>query len=181
LTRIPPMNAAEAKGEARDLLEGVQQRLGMTPNMMKLIAASPVVRGAYLSFRVALASGTLDAKFCEQIALAVAQINGSEYCLCQHTAAAEKMGLSEAEIAASRRASSDDAKKDAGLKLASDLLLKRGQINPDGLRHVRAAGYNDAEIVELVASVALEMLANYFNAVAGTDVDFPNVSTTLCL
>jgi AhpD family alkylhydroperoxidase len=152
----------------------------MTPNMMKFMAASPVVCRAYLSFRVALASGTLDARFREQIALAVAQINGSEYFLSQHTSAAEKMGLTEAEIAASRRASSDDAKKDAGLKLASDLVLMRGKINPDGPRHVRAAGYKDAEIVELVANVALEMLATYFDAVAGTEGDFPNLYTTLC-
>ena len=41
---------------------------------------------------------------------------------------------------------------------------------------VKAAGYDDAEVIEIVAHVALNILTNYVNEVAKTDIDFPVVS-----
>ena len=37
----------------------------------------------------------------------------------------------------------------------------------------QAAGVSDAEITEVVANTALNLLTNYFNHVADTVVDFP--------
>lgn len=42
---------------------------------------------------------------------------------------------------------------------------------------VRAAGFNDQELVEIVAHVGVNVFTNYFNNVARTVVDFPHVST----
>jgi uncharacterized peroxidase-related enzyme len=179
MARIWRVDPAEATGEVKELLDGVQDRLGMTPNMMKIMARSPAALRGYLSLSVALAGGMLDAKFREQIALAVAQVNNCEYCLSRHAAIARRMGLSEAEIAASRRSCSDDAKKRAGLKFATELVVLRGRIGDERVCSVRAAGYSDAEIVEVVANVALNIFANYLNQVAETEVDFPRVSTAL--
>jgi uncharacterized peroxidase-related enzyme len=158
------------QAEAEALLHGVQERLGMTPKMMKVMAASPAVLGGYLSLSVALTGGTLDPKFREQIGLAVAQANNSDYCLSRHTVNAKKMGLTEAEIAAARQSRSDDPKRDAGLKFAMKLVIFRGQVNDADLARVRAAGYSDAEIVEVVANVAFYIFANYFNHVAEQEV-----------
>jgi alkylhydroperoxidase family enzyme len=52
---------------------------------------------------------------------------------------------------------------------------KRGHVNDEALQNVRAAGYSDAELVEIVLHVALNTLTNYVNEVAKTDVDFPVV------
>src|SRR5579863_3833304 len=179
MARMRQINPAEASGQAKILLDGVQERLGMTANMMKIMAASPAVLGGYLSFRTALAESALDAHFRVQIALAVAQANNSEYCLARHTATARRIGLTEAEIDASRRSCSEDEKKDVGLKFARALVIFRGRISGEGIRRLRAAGYSDAEVVEIVANVALEIFGNYFNEVAGTDLDFPRVPAAL--
>jgi AhpD family alkylhydroperoxidase len=179
MARIRQVDPAEASGQAKTLLGGVQERLGMTPNMMKIMAVSPAVLGGYLSFRTALADATLDARFRLQIALAVAQANDSEYCLARYTAVARRMGLSEAEIDASRRFWSEDVKKDAGLKFARALVVFRGRISDQSIRGMRVAGYSDAEIIEVVANVALEIFSNYFNEVAGTEPDSPNMSGTV--
>jgi alkylhydroperoxidase family enzyme len=40
---------------------------------------------------------------------------------------------------------------------------------------VKAAGYTDAQVVEIVAHVALNTLTNYVNEVLGTEIDFPVV------
>jgi alkylhydroperoxidase family enzyme len=47
------------------------------------------------------------------------------------------------------------------------------------LKRVRAAGFSDAEITEIVANVALNVFTNYFNLVARTVIDFPRVEVTL--
>jgi AhpD family alkylhydroperoxidase len=167
---------AEAEGEARELLDGVQQRLGMTLTAMRVMAASPTALGGYMSFSAALAGGTLDAKFREQIGLIVALVNDSDHCLFRHAALARRMGMSESEITACLESRSNDAKTDAGLKFVSQLALCRGRVNKDAVQRVRKAGYGEAEIVEIVANVAMEIFTNYFNHVAGTEVDFPKVS-----
>lgn len=43
------------------------------------------------------------------------------------------------------------------------------------LAAAREAGVSDAELLEVVANVALNVFTNYFNIVAGTEIDFPLV------
>ena len=58
-------------------------------------------------------------------------------------------------------------------------MLERGSVSDDALGRIRTAGYSEGEIVELVANVALNILTNYVNRVAGTEIDFPRVSLEL--
>ena len=146
----------------------------MTPNMMKVMAASPAVLGGYLSLSAALAGGTLDKRFRQQIALAVAQANNSEHSLSLQTAIAKRMGMNDGEILASQQWRSDDAKHDAGLKFATQLVTLQGRASEEAVRRVRAAGYSDAEMAEIVANVALTLFTNYFNHVAGTEEASPS-------
>ena len=44
---------------------------------------------------------------------------------------------------------------------------------PDAVQAVRMAGYDDAQIVEIVQHVALNTWTNYVNSVAQTEIDFP--------
>jgi uncharacterized peroxidase-related enzyme len=179
IQRITAINPAEATGKTKQLLSGVQAKLGMTPNMMKTMAAAPAVIDAYLGFATALGTGRLDAKFREQIALAVGQANACEYCLSAHSAIGKMVGLKPDEIAESRGAHSPDAKRDAGLQFAQSLVVQRGEVSDQALERVKAAGYTDGDVAEIVANVAINIFTNYFNHVARTDVDFPRVSVAL--
>lgn len=179
MQRINAINPATATGKAKQLLDGVQAKLGMTPNMMKTMAAAPAVLEAYLNMGANLGTGTLDAKFREQIALAVAQANSCEYCLAAHSAIGKMVGLAPQEIHASREAHAADAKRDAGLHFAQLLVVERGNVSDEGLAAVKAAGYADGEIAEIIANVALNIFTNYFNHVARTEVDFPKVNVRL--
>ena len=42
---------------------------------------------------------------------------------------------------------------------------------------VKAAGYDDAQLIEIVMHVALNTWTNYINEVGKTDIDFPVVET----
>jgi uncharacterized peroxidase-related enzyme len=175
-TRISPANNTE---QTRRLLDSVQQSLGVTPNMMRTMAHSPAALEGYLALTKALSRGALTPGFREQIALAVAQENQCNYCLSAHSTLGKGAGLKEEEILAARRGQSANAKQDAGLRFVEQVARQHGQISDEALRLVRQAGHSDAEIAEMVAHIALNVFTNYFNLVAGTEIDFPAVSSEL--
>ena len=175
MSRIQPVSYEQSTGRAKELLDRVKAKLGMTPNMMKTMAQSAPVLEAYLNFNTALGGGTLDARLREQIALISAEVNGCGYCASAHTAIGKMVGLGEDAILAARRGSSIDARTDAALKFARNLIVNRGEVSDADVRAVQDAGFSDGEVGELVANVALNIFTNYFNTVAGTDIDFPKV------
>lgn len=177
--RIAAIHPATATGKAKQLLDVVQAKMGMTPNMTKTMAAAPATLEAYLSFSTILASGTLTAKFREQIALTVAQANSCEYCLSAHSTVGKMVGLAPDAIRAAREAHATDPKQDAGLRFAQAVVVERGAVSDQAVAAVKAAGYTDGEITEIIANVALNIFTNYFNNVARTEVDFPKVNVTL--
>ena len=175
MPRLKAIETAEADPKAKALLEGVDRKMGMTPNLMRTMANSPAVLEAYLGFRNALGAGVLSPKLREQIALTVSELNGCNYCLSAHSALGKMVGLGDEEIADSRRGVSPDRKTEAVLQFARKLVSERGWVSDDDMATVRAAGTSDAEIAEVVGHVAANIFSNYFNHVADTEVDFPDV------
>lgn len=179
MQRINAIDPAVATGKAKDLLDAVKAKLGLVPNMMRTMAQSPAVLESYLNFSGALASGTLSAGLREQIALTVAEANGCEYCLSAHTAIGKLAGLDEGELISSRRAESADARAEAALKFAQAVVKSKGRVNDDAFKAVRAAGYGDKEIAEIIANVAINIFTNYFNNAIQVEVDFPRAKIGL--
>ena len=175
MARIQPISYEEATGKVKELLTGVKQALGMTPNMMKTMAQSPAVLEAYLNFSATLGGGSLDAKLREQIALVSAEVNGCGYCAAAHTAIGKMIGLGEDEILAARKGHSIDARANAALQFARNVIVNRGEISDADLQAVKDVEFSDGEISEILATVALNIFTNYFNLIARTDVDFPRV------
>ena len=175
MSRIPtPATIDAASAAARPMLEAVQKHLGSVPNMFRLTATSPAALEGYLSLSGALDKGVLNAMTRERIALAIAQVNGCGYCLAAHTYLGKNLAkLDDAEIAANRSGRSKDTKANAAVRFATKIAHERGAVNDADFASIRAAGYSDAEIVEIVAHVALNTLTNYINEVFKTDVDFP--------
>lgn len=175
MSRIPTVPTIDsAPAAARPLLEAVRHKLGVVPNLFRVLANSPAALEGYLGLSGALAKGALDAPTRERIALAVAERNGCDYCLAAHSYLGGKVaGLDAAEIAANRDGRSSDPRADAAVRFAAGIVADRGHVAEAAVTAVRAAGYTDAEIVEIVVHVALNTLTNYVNEVAGTAVDFP--------
>jgi uncharacterized peroxidase-related enzyme len=179
MSRIPtPATIEDAPAASRPLLEGVKKQLGSVPNMFRLISNSPAALEGYLGLSGALNKGALPAQTRERIALAIAEINGCTYCLSAHTYLGKNLAkLDDAEIAANRSGASNDPKADAAVRFAVKVVNARGHVTGDDLTAVKSAGYDDAQVIEIVLHVALNTWTNYFNEVAKTDVDFPLVQT----
>lgn len=175
MSRIPTFASIAAAPEAtRPLLEAVNQQFGQVPNLFRLVANSPAALEGYLAMSGALAKGRLPAQTRERIALAVAEINACGYCLAAHTYVGSQLAkLDEAEIAANRQGRSQDAKADAAVRFAALVATQRGHVADADVQAVRAAGYDDAQIVEIVQHVALNTWTNYINEVGKTAIDFP--------
>jgi alkylhydroperoxidase family enzyme len=84
-------------------------------------------------------------------------------------------GLSQEQLDASREGRSADSKASSALRFAQAVLERRGAVSDQELASVRAAGFSDGQIAEIIAHVALNVFTNYFNRAAGTDIDFPVV------
>lgn len=174
MSRISIPTAEQSPAASLPLLDAVLKQLGVVPNLMKLVGNSPAALEGYLSLNGAMAKGVLDLPLREQLALATAQFNGCDYCLAAHGYLGKNLAkLSDAEMMSARGARSADARADAALRFAHRVAAERGHVSGDDLAAVRAAGFDDAAIVEIVVNVALNVLTNYINNVAQTDVDFP--------
>ncbi|ACK51490.1 alkylhydroperoxidase like protein, AhpD family [Methylocella silvestris BL2] len=177
MSRIPtPATIDDAPAASRPLLEAVKKQLGVAPNLFRLIATSPAALEAYLGLSGALSKGALPAPTRERIALAIAEFNGCDYCLSAHSYLGRNLAkLDEAEVAANRAGRSNDPKADAAVRFALKVAQARGHIDEDAFLAVKNAGYDDAQIIEIIFHVAANVLTNYLNEALTTDIDFPVV------
>jgi uncharacterized peroxidase-related enzyme len=178
MSRIPiPASIESAPAASRPLLEAVKKQLGSVPNLFRLVANSPAALESYLGLFGALNKGDLAAPTRERIALAIAEFNGCSYCLSAHTYLGKNLTkLDDSEIAANRSGASNDPKANAAVRFAIKVARERGHVSEADVNAVKAAGYNDAQVIEIVLHVALNTWTNYVNEVAKTDIDFPLVT-----
>ena len=178
MTRLKALSPDDASGKTKELFNGIHGKLGMVPNMMRTMGNSSAVLEGYLQLSGALAKGSLGAKTGELIALTVAESNTCDYCLSAHSFIGEKLvGIDTHALSIAREGKSNNPKTDAALKFAQVLLNKKGAVNDADVKAVKAAGHTDGEVGEIVAHVALNVLTNYFNKTANTEIDFPVVSS----
>ena len=174
MARLTALDPDLATGKTKALFDAVQAKMGRVPNMMRTMGNSPALLEGYLSFSTSLGNNSLGAKLREQLALTVAEANCCDYCLAAHSFVAENMvHLSPETIEASRTLRPIDAKTDAALIFARQLVAQRGQVSDEDVAAVRAAGFSEAQVGEIVGQVALSIFTNYFNNTAGTTRDFP--------
>jgi uncharacterized peroxidase-related enzyme len=175
MTRIAVVDPQTATGEAKQLLDAVQSGLGMVPNFIRVLANSPAALNAFLGIHAIAATGKLDPKTRERIALAVAEQNACQYCVSAHTAIGRKVGLDNQEMLANRMGRSADAKAEAALTFAQALVKHTGQLSRSEFDAVRAGGHSDGEIVEIITHVAMNIFTNLLGKATQVEIDFPKI------
>jgi uncharacterized peroxidase-related enzyme len=168
---IPAPERVDPK--AQRLLDAFEKSLGFVPNMMRVMSHAPAVLAGYAQLSSALAGGRLSEELREKIGLHIAEENQCEYCVSAHTAIAGGAGLSVESILDARRGAVVDTREQAALDFAKAVVDAKGLVADEDVARVRAAGYDDGAIAEIVANVVFTIYTNYFNNVAGTEVDFP--------
>ncbi|MBN3759242.1 carboxymuconolactone decarboxylase family protein [Burkholderia sp. Ac-20365] len=161
--------------ESQDMLNAVARQLRFVPAVFRAASISPDALTAMTQLQSAIAK-VLDARTFARIGLAVSQVNKCKYCLSLHTYLGMNYGgLSPAEMLLNRQGDSVDPKARALVRFVQEMIVKRGKIDDGELRMIRAAGFEDAQIVEIVAASAYCTFTNLINNVFDTRVDFPEV------
>jgi uncharacterized peroxidase-related enzyme len=162
--------------ESKPTLEAFTSNIGFTPNMMAAFANSPIAFNAWAALLGSL-SKALDVKTRDSIGLAVSEVNRCNYCLTVHSFTAEHMAkLSADEIILARKGLAKDPKRNAALQFARKVIETRGHVTDADLAAVRAAGFTEANVIEIVTLVAMYSLTNFFNNVFDPEKDFPAVA-----
>ena len=178
MTRITLIDPANATDETSQQLAQIKAAFGMVPNMFKAAANSPAALSSLWGAFAALGGGRLGAKLGEQIAVAIADRNNCTYCLAAHTGLGRKAGATPLEMADAQAGRSTDPRTAAALAFAVKVVDQRAGIEATDVDALRAAGFDDAEIVEIVAHIALNLFTNYLNVALDVPVDFPAVKLT---
>lgn len=100
-TTVKPVEYDEAPAEVKAVYDDIMSSRGIdfVPNFWKTIGHHPpLLRRTWESLKEVMAPGALDPLTKEMIAVAVSATTGCEYCIRSHTAAARKLGMSEAML-----------------------------------------------------------------------------------
>jgi AhpD family alkylhydroperoxidase len=175
MPRIPAHTLDSAPVETRQGLEQLQQKMGKLLNIHAGMAHSPVVLAAYLGIQDAIAEhGTFDARTREAIALAVAAVDGCDYCQSAHTGGAKAAGLTTEQTVAIRDGISiGDARLEALLDVVREATGQVGKVQDGTWKQAQEAGWSDVELAEAYVHIAVNLYTNYFNHYAGTELDVP--------
>jgi uncharacterized peroxidase-related enzyme len=175
MNRISAVDPATATGPTEVLFRAVRARFGRIPNSLRVLATSPAAFSAWWEFDQALAAGTLPPSIHEQIAVLVATRNSCSYCLSAHTAAARAVGVSADDAVRAQRAGASDACADAALLFARDAIAACGDLPDAALQRARGAGLSDAQLIEILAVIAINTFNNLYVRLAAPALDFPAV------
>lgn len=176
MLRITLVDPSAASAEVSPTLTQIRGAFGTVPNMFRAVANSPAALQSMWGAFGALGSGKLGAKLAEQLAVAVANVNACDYCLSAHTALGRKAGATDQEMADAQVGRSGDPRTQAALTFALKVVRERAQIADSDVTALKAAGFDEADVVEVVAHVALNLFTNYVNVALGVPVDFPGVA-----
>lgn len=175
MPNVPLIDRDAATGPVKEQLDQIASAFGGVPAMFRAVANSPAALTSMWSAFGAYGGGALGPAIGEQIAVAVADRNSCGYCLAAHTALGTKAGLTRDALADAQNGESEDPKTAALLRFALALVDNRGQVSSADVDAVRAQGWSDAEIVETIGQVALNLFTNYVNIALDVPIDFPTV------
>ena len=179
MARISIPTKENAPAQSKPILERYEKNLGLVPNFFTLLSRSPDTLKAVADMHATLGK-SLGHKTRERIHIATAEVNGCDYCLSTHTYVGGKFsGLTNEDMDLNREGHSTDPKADAAVQFAHNVAKSRGHIAAADLAAVRAAGFTDEQIIDIVAELAFSFVTNLFNNTFKTDIDstFPVIHT----
>ncbi len=175
MARIQPNSNPAPEAQAQ--LDAVKESKGGVVNIFQTLSHSSAALEFVLQGFGTTEKMSIDAKLRESIALTVAGLNGCDYCASAHTAIGKGAGLSDDEAGQNLHGKSGDTKTQAALDFTTKLVQNRGQVSDADINALKEADFTDGEVLEITVVATFTITTNYVNEVAGTDIDFPLVST----
>lgn len=178
MSRLSVPSLESAIGPTAEVYAQIKKAIGNVPNTYAAIGAyAPAALKAMLSVEAVLAAGTLSKRDQETIKLVISDVAGCDYCVAAHSLLAKLAGLKPDELKKIRNGDpTGDAKRDALIRFVRTLAKTSGTVSDDDFAAIKAAGYRNAQLVEISLAFATIAFTNVFNRINDTDIDFPAVA-----
>ena len=173
MSRLPLQTIESAPEASRPWLERSQAANGFLPNLVASLANAPTALETYLTVAEINGRSGLTLAERETVQITAAAIHGCGFCVAGHTAVALKKAQLDPQLVDAIREQRPlaDARLNAVAVFTRDVIATRGAVADDALAAFRAAGFSDANALEVVLGVSLETLCNFANNLSQNDLN----------
>ena len=169
---FPLYDETTAPEGALDALAVTKKNFGMIPNVEKVMAGAPQLLEGYAAMWDSFETTTLTPVERQVVFMTANYENECNYCIPWHTLLAERAGIAKTDIDALRSgAPLSDAKLEVLRNFTRTLIANRGKASEAELRVFFDAGYTDVQALEVILGLAIKLISNYTNSIAGTPLD----------
>jgi len=178
MSRLSVPSFDSATGATAEVYGQIKKAIGSVPNTFAAIAAhGPAALKSVLFADATLAAGTLTKRDQEVIKLVISAAGGCDYCVAAHNHLARLAGVKLEVLKQIRDGQpTDDAKRDALVGFVRKLAQSSGTVSDEDFAAIKAAGYSDAQLVDISLAFATTVFTNVFNRINDTEIDFPAVA-----
>lgn len=173
MTRLPTLTAATAPEAAKERVQKAEKANGFLPNLIGLLANAPAALETYQTVSAINARSGLTLAEREAVQITAAATHGCGFCVAGHTAVAyKKADLNDAVVNALRDGTQGpDARLNAVADFTRAVIRSRGRVDDAELKAFRAAGFSDANALDVVLGVSLATLCNFANNLGEPDLN----------
>lgn len=172
MTKFTVPSRGEVSENNQAIFDNLQKGLGFVPNLYAYYAKNETALGDYLALQNR--KSTLKAKEREVINLVTSQINGCRYCQSAHTVLGKMNGFTDDQVIEIRKGSASfDPKLNALVKFTASVVENRGNASDESKEAFFAAGYKEANLIDVVIIIGDKIISNYIHNLAGFAIDFP--------
>ena len=178
MSRLSVTNLESDTGPSGQIYAQIKKAIGGVPNTFAAIAAhGPAALKAVLAADAVVATGTLTKRDQEMIKLVISAAAGCDYCVAAHSHLARLAGLKPDVLKQIREdRPTDDARRDTLVAFVRKLAQSSGTLSDEDFAAIKAAGYSDAQLVEISLIFATTVFTNVLNRINDTEIDFPAVA-----
>jgi uncharacterized peroxidase-related enzyme len=178
MSRLSTPALDSATGATAEVYAQLKKSAGRVPNTFAAIGAhGPAALKAILQADGVLAASTLSKQDQETVKLVVSEAAGCDDCVAAHSMLGKLTGLKPEALKQIRAGQpTGDAKRDALVRFVRTLAHTRGTLSDEAFSAIKAAGYTDAQLVDISLAMAVTAFTNVFNRINDTAVDFPAVA-----
>ncbi len=174
MTSFTVYNTKNAPKASRPVIEGAQKQYGMVPNLIGLLAESPIAVETYQTLAGLFTRTSFTPTERNVVWLTIIYENECDYCMAAHTGIAKSEKVDDGIINALRAGEPlEDPRLQSLREFTSSVVVNRGWVGDDELEAFLAAGFTKQNVFEVLVGVAHKVLSNYANHIAETPVDPP--------
>jgi uncharacterized peroxidase-related enzyme len=172
---FPSVHGDQVPAASRPILEKVLKSFGFVPNLFASFSNSPTLLEGYLALDAVYSKASLSPAERQLVLLTASVANECVYCTAAHSTVAKGMLKVPGAVVAAVRAGQSvaDAKLDALVNLAREIVQGRGHVAPETIQSFLKAGYRNEQIGEVLVGVALKTISNYTHHLSPVEIDAP--------